>query len=385
MRHPTDGTLRRLIDEPDGVPDADRGHVATCPVCLAGLAAAQHDAALVGAALRPDPAAPPDVDSAWLRLTRAVADDASLPRSGSRSSGRSPGEKPSALAGGGRAVRAAPRWRRPSLRRPVVAAVGAVALLTGAGAAAAADWLPIFRTERIAPAPVSRADLVDLPDLSAYGDVEVVQQPDVRVVADAAEAAKVTGLTVPQVRELPRGVRGEPTYQVGDRMTVLFTFSAEKAARSAAATGRTPVPSPGGLDGSRFRLSAGPGVAAVWSSGQGLPALAVGRAGAPTAVSSGVPFETARDYLLSLPGLPPEVAAQLRAFSGTGTTLPLPVPADTVTSSTTDVAGVPATLLTTRDGSMAGVVWVDDGVVTAVAGSLSADEVLTVARRLGSS
>ena len=31
---------------------------------------------------------------------------------------------------------------------------------------------------------------------------------------------------------------------------------------------------------------------------------------------------------------------------------------------------------------MAAVVWVDDGVVTAVAGSLSADEVLSVARGL---
>jgi hypothetical protein len=368
MRHPTDGTLRRLIDEPDGVPDADRGHVATCTVCLAGLAAAQHDAAMVGAALRPEPAASPDVDSAWLRLASAVADDKSVP-----------------LVGGVRKAEAVPRWRRPFLRRPVIAAVGAVVLLTGAGAAAAADWLPIFRTERIAPAPVSRADLVDLPDLSAYGDLEVVQKPDLRSVATAAEAAKVTGLPVPQVSELPRGVRGEPAYQVGDRTTVLFTFSAEKAARAAAAAGRTPAPPPTGLDGSRFRLSAGPGVAAVWSSGRGLPALAVGRAVAPTAVSSGVPFQTARDYLLSLPGLPPEVADQLRAFSGTGTTLPLPVPADTVTTSATDVGGVPATLLRTRDGSMAGVVWVDDGVLTAVAGSLSTDEVLDVARRLGSS
>jgi hypothetical protein len=44
---------------------------------------------------------------------------------------------------------------------------------------------------------------------------------------------------------------------------------------------------------------------------------------------------------------------------------------------------VPATVLTSRDGLLAGVVWVDDGIVTAVAGSLSADEVLSVARGLG--
>ncbi len=106
------------------------------------------------------------------------------------------------------------------------------------------------------------------------------------------------------------------------------------------------------------------------------------RAVAPTAFSSGIPFETARDYLLSLPGLPDHVATQLRGFSGDGTTLPLPVPDDRVRTSTADVGGVPATVLTSRDGALAGVIWVKDGVVTAVAGSLGEDEVLDVAREL---
>ena len=39
-------------------------------------------------------------------------------------------------------------------------------------------------------------------------------------------------------------------------------------------------------------------------------------------------------------------------------------------------------LLTSRDGAVAGVVWVEDGVMTGVAGSLSADELLSVAREL---
>jgi hypothetical protein len=136
------------------------------------------------------------------------------------------------------------------------------------------------------------------------------------------------------------------------------------------------------MDGNRFRLVAGPGYAAVWSSGSGLPGLVVARAVAPTGYSSGVPFPTARDYLLSLPGMPAGVAEQLRGFSGDGTTLPLPLPADEVTSSASDVGGAPATVFATRDGALAGVVWVRDGVVTAVAGSVSTDEVLAVARGL---
>ena len=89
-----------------------------------------------------------------------------------------------------------------------------------------------------------------------------------------------------------------------------------------------------------------------------------------------------RDYLLSLPGLPDDVAAQLRTFTADGSTLPLPVPADQVTTSPAQVDGVPATVLATRDRTLAAVVWVDDGVVTVVAGSLDADEVLSVARGL---
>jgi hypothetical protein len=358
MRHPTDGTLRRLLDEPAGVADADREHVAGCPVCLTGLTAAQEDAAITGAALGVELTT--DVDAGWRRLSRVVADQ-----------------------GRARVAAAAPasRWRA-RLRSPLVAGVGVAALLVGAGAAAAADWLQIFRTEEIAPVTVTEADLVELPDLSAYGDVEVIEEPDVREVADAAAAEEATGLSVPKVSELPHGVTGEPTFQVGGELSVEFTFSAEKAAQAAAAAGETLPPPPPGLDGSQFRLAAGPGLATVWSEARGVPALVVASVVAPTGYSSGIPFETARDYLLSLPGLPEDVASQLRSFSGDGTILPLPVPAELVTSSTADVGGVPAKVLTSRDGMMAGVVWVDNGIVTAVAGSLSADEVLAVARGL---
>jgi hypothetical protein len=360
MRHPTDGTLRRLLDEPAGVADADREHVAGCPVCLSGLAAAQEDAALTGAAL--DVELTVDVDRGWRRLSHAVPVDTRR---------RLP------------AATGAPRWRA-ALRSPVVVAVAVVALLTGASAAAAANWLQIFRTEQIAPVTITEADLVALPDLSAYGELEVTEEVDVREVADAAAAEKATGLSVPRVSELPRGVTGEPVYRVGDRLSAIFTFSVEKAAQAAAAAGNSLPPPPAGLDGSQFRLNAGPGIAVVWSESRGVPAMIVARAVAPTGYSSGIPFETARDYLLSLPGLPEHVASQLRSFSGDGTTLPLPIAAEHMTSSPADVGGMSATVLTSRDGTMAGVVWVDDGVVTAVAGSLSPDEVLSVARGLRS-
>ncbi|HEX6684567.1 MAG TPA: hypothetical protein VF062_17315 [Candidatus Limnocylindrales bacterium] len=353
MRHPTDGTLRRLVDEPAFVAEADREHVAGCPVCLSNLATVREDAAVAGAAMHLEVAT--DVEEGWRRLSAAPARAVTSARSR--------------------------RWH-VALRSPVIAIVGVIALVTGASVAAATDWVQIFRAEQIAPVTVEEADLVDLPDLSAFGELEVTEKANVHKVSDAAAAAKATGLQVPVVSALPRGVTGEPTYRVGGKVSAVFTYSAAKAAQTAAAAGQTLLPPPEGLDGSQFRLVAGPGLMAVWSKGRGVPTLVVARAGTPTAYSTGVPFLTARDYLLSLPMLPKDIASQLRAFTGDGTTLPLVVSAERMTSSTTDIKGVPATVLTSRDGVMAGVVWVDGGVLTAVAGSLSADEVLSVARGL---
>jgi hypothetical protein len=356
MRHPNDGALRRLVDDPVGVADADREHVAGCPVCLAELAATQQDADIVAAALDVD--GDVDTDAGWRRLSDALAADrrrrgASTPR------------------------------RRATLRSPAVAVVGVVALIAGAAAAAAADWLPIFRTEQLTPVVAPRADLVKLPELDDFGELTITEELDVREVADAAAAQAATGLAVPTVSTRPQGVSGEPTYLVGRRTSAVFTFSTAKAARFAEAAGQTLPPPPPGLEGSQFRLVAGPGIAAVWSENRPVPAMIVGRVVAPVAYSASVPFEVARDYLLSLPMLPKDIAEQLRGFAPDGTTLPLFVTAEQTTSTATDVGGVPATLLAARNGLLAAVVWVDNGIITAVAGSMSADEVLSVARGLG--
>jgi hypothetical protein len=361
MRHPSEGVLRRLVDEPSGVTADDRAHIASCSTCLPALDTARAEARLVGAALATSTTV--DTDAAWARFATSDTATAPAPRP--------------VIAAPGRG-----RWR-PALRRPVVAALSAVVLVAGAGVAAANDWLPIFRTEQVDPVEVSTGDLVALPDLSAYGDVEVLQAPDPVQVADADAARERTGLDVPEVAALPDGVTGNPSYQAAGVVSGTFTFSADKAARAAAADGQALPPVPAGLDGTSLRLQAGPGVAAVWSQPTGVPTLVVARVVAPTVdASGGVDFETVRDYILSLPGVPDALSGQLRDLSKDGGTLPLPVPAALVTTSTADVDGVAATVLTSRNGLFAGVVWVEDGVMTGVAGSLSAEELLSVARDL---
>src|SRR4051812_37680325 len=155
MQHPTDGTLRRLVDEPAGVPDPDRQHVAGCPVCLTGLAEARQTAAATAAAL--DTTVVPDVDRAWQRLsagaaptpaaaTAAALDTTVVPdvdRAWQRlSAGTAHAPAPV------RSTAPASRWRR-AVRSPAIAAVGVVLVLGGAGAAAAGDWLQVFHTDSI--------------------------------------------------------------------------------------------------------------------------------------------------------------------------------------------------------------------------------------------
>jgi hypothetical protein len=352
--HPSEGVLRRLLDEPDAIVATDREHVAACERCGRELSAMRDDATHADAVLG-DAALDVDLDAAWQRLVAAPEP-----------------------------ARTAVAHRRPrlrtALRRPVVAGVAAAFVLAGAGTAAANGWFEIFRTERVAPVNLTSAELNALPDLRAYGDVVITGEPDLHRVAGSRAAAAETGLDVPEVAALPRGVTGAPRFQVGGEVSATFTFSADRAA--AASDGEAPRP-PAGLDGSQVRLVAGPGVAEVWSQTTGTPALVVARAHAPRAMSSsGASFDAVRDYLLALPGLPEDVAASLRTFNADGSTLPIPVPADRVTTSSARVHGAPATVLATRDRSLAAVVWVEDGVLTVVGGALDRGEVLAVARGL---
>ncbi|MDW8058739.1 MAG: hypothetical protein RMK01_01545 [Thermomicrobium sp.] len=89
--------------------------------------------------------------------------------------------------------------------------------------------------------------------------------------------------------------------------------------------------------------------------------------------------ELLREDLLMLPGLPPDVVAQIRAVRDWRETLVIPLP-ENATSRTVSLRGTSGLLIESPEG--AAVLWQERGILHVVGGNASADQVLTVARSL---
>jgi hypothetical protein len=100
----------------------------------------------------------------------------------------------------------------------------------------------------------------------------------------------------------------------------------------------------------------------------------------PTVDSTGATAAELEDYLLSQPGVPPDIAAQIRAIKDPSSTLPIPIPKGLATTEQVQVNGVQGLLIKAVLG--AGVVWQKNGVIYAVGGQLTPEQVLAIATSL---
>jgi hypothetical protein len=372
VSHLDDGTLRRLIDEPAG---GGADHAAECAACRDRVEALRAEAAPARAIL----AGPPDaVDvAAALRAVRARA----------------------AGTGG----------RRPLFLSPWAGALAALVVLglliafTPLGTVAQ-GFLAIFEPHEFVAIPVTRSDLSELralPNLDAYGTIHEGPRPMLATVADARAASLLAGVPVRVATYVPAGIPRPAQYHVRARSTTTFTFSAARATISASQTGKDLPPMPAGIDGSTLVASLGPVVVATYGvaprgfgrlharlrfhhGGPGLhgPLLVVAQAPAPRVSSSGASVRQIEDYLLALPGVPADLAAEIRAIGDPSTTLPIPVPVDREVAQPVTVQGVSGLGVLDDTGIGSGVVWQRDGIIYAVAGTLRAREILAVADSL---
>jgi hypothetical protein len=132
-------------------------------------------------------------------------------------------------------------------------------------------------------------------------------------------------------------------------------------------------------------VNGGPALLEVWglSASQAeaqMPTLVIAQTRVPTVDSTGATTAQLEAYLLSQPGVPPEIAAQIKAIQDPSTTLPIPIPKGLATSESVQVNGVTGLLIKAALG--AGVVWQKNGVIYAVGGQVTPDQALAIASSL---
>jgi hypothetical protein len=405
-KHPFDGTLRRLLDEPVAVAVADEDHASQCLRCQARMSVMREDDAAVSLAL----GGHLEMTPAALALDRLRAAEKAAPvLAPARARGRRGRE-----AGPGR-----PRRRRPLLR-PATVITSAVVLMGGATAAAATNLVPIFQPESVAPVVIQAGDIASLQALSRFGTVTGTSKLDLTPESSATALASAAGFSLPTLTAPSALATGSPSYWLVSPEYAQLRISVAKAEQAAANYGAGVPPTPPGMDGSVLEVATGAGALEVWgltlpggtgasgglfghtssranagtsgNTGGGpapagsspvvsdLPQLAVAEVQGPTVSSSGADLATLESYLLSQPGISPELAAQIRAIGDPSSTLPIPVPAG-ANSSTVDVNGHAAVVLATGSEGSA-VIWAENGRLFAVLGQASAPDLLDVARQI---
>ena len=368
MRHLSDGTLRRIYDEPLALTAADQAHFDECEGCKPRFHVIANDArATTGLLQVPafEPQAPAALAVVRTRIKRE--ETARPPRWYERWLGRT-----------------SPRWR--PMATPAIAVLLAAALLTGLGVSGIAQSLVrIFEPQQLKAVTVSPSDFAQTTALLDYGQVKwLPEPPKLQQLTDAAAAQAQSGLPELMPASLPNGVSGPVSYGAISRATGSLTFDAERLRASAATKGVKVNPMPSSINGSTLVVNAGPALIEVWGfgagSGMNVPTLVIAQTRVPTVDSNGATTAQLEDYLLSQPGVPPELAAQVRAIKDPSTTLPIPIPKGLATTESVQVNGMPATLIKAVLG--AGVVWVKNGVIYAVGGQLTPDQVLAIATSL---
>jgi len=353
-----------MVDDPDARAASDARHLEDCADCQSRYKAAAEDARAITSLL-----AVPDVKVDVAQALRRVRSAPSAqPRFGFRLPLLPPISRPVSIA--------------------LVAAVAAVALL----ATVIAQDSNFFAPTTVTTVPVTVADMQALTELGAYGTVTWTTQPNLQIVTTPAEAAAISGLRPPVVAKLPAGVSSTVTYAAMPQAVAVFTFSADKAAAAAANSKKTLPALPAGMDGARLTVTVGPAVGEIYGnleqasgstlSQANLPELVVGKSTAPSATSTQVSVQQLERYLLTLPGISPQLAAAIKAINDPSTTLPIPIPVQYASSSKVTVQGVQGVALGDNTGVGSGVIWVKHGVVYAVAGLVKQADAIDVANNL---
>lgn len=411
-RHPSRSVLRQILDEPGTVAESHRIHAASCATCRHRCDELAAAAAVATSALSPESESVDPLPA--LRRLRSAEPGVVLP-------------KPPALD---RIRTRVQLVRRRTLRAFAVLTVIGATMGTLVATGVASDIIKIFQPETFVAVPIDITSLGNLPDLTGYGSVRVLQTPQATSPATLAAAATDSGLHLLTPGKFPSEIKGEPAFHVLSAGSASFTFSTTAASASADALGKQLPALPARLDGSSLTLNGGPVVIETVGSqsfpgGFGLPsapeaasvsenatpaspATPAGPAGpagkggahgllgalggipqlvivqmkAPVLYSDGPTVAQYEKALLSMPGVPPALASQILALGDLSSTLPIPIPTSLASAHSADINGAPGLVIGDTTGIASGVLWQRNGFVYGVAGSLTDRQVVAIARSM---
>jgi len=282
-----------------------------------------------------------------------------------------------------------------------ILALGLAAVLA-APLVARADPLSVFQPPRVRAIAVTPLDidaLRALPPLSTFGTLRGTVSPAVDRVGSRADAAREAGFALRLPSGVPAALASRVEYAVTGPARTTFTFEAAKARAWARSRGVAPAPLPPGLDGARYTVTLRPVVLVTYGS---RPRRAVGphrRSSAergarlgdffsvmqgpvPTVAARGASLETLVRWFAAQPGVPPRLAAEVRAIGDPTQTLPIPVRFDKQTASRVRVDGVEGLVIGDETGIGSAVVWTKGGRIYAAGGTLPQSRVLALADTL---
>jgi hypothetical protein len=285
----------------------------------------------------------------------------------------------------------------------LAAAAGVVIVASAlAVSGVAGSILQIFEPKSVVAVPITQGDLTALNTacaglnlqecMGAYGTFVWTTPPQPKEVQSRSLASAAAGFAVLAPATLPASVTGDPRYGVVNRSSATFTFSADATRQSAARQNRTAPPLPANIDGSKLFITGGPAAIQIWGAPAGtpgasgaypdVPTLVIGQAKAPTVSSDGVTVDELRAYLLSQPGISPQLAAAIRAIGDPSSTLPVPVPAELAISHPVTVQGVQGLYVGDNTGIASAVIWQKDGMMFEVIGSFTESQALAIANSM---
>jgi hypothetical protein len=378
MRHLTEGELRRYYDDPDAIVATERSHFASCTVCQNRLHAVAADAKRVGSLLETAPA-PVDARVALARFHAAQ---------------EKVGRRPARVSLG----RPAFRWQLPAAGAALAVAVMAMFTVTPF----AASLRGLFVPSSVQPVTLSQADLQSLAPLSTYGTVSNPVKATESPAASASAAASATGLPPIQI-EAPSSVAGEPTsYETISQGTTSFTFSSAKAAAAAQQAGRATPSFPSGVDGSSLVVQTGPGEGVLYGNQQQIQQalqqadgsgsagyqqaaqaagtfMVAGEMRVPEISSTGASVDQIKQTLLAQPNLTSQAQALIQELGSPDGALPIPIPAGMASAQTVKDKGVEYQVFGDNTGIGSAVVWIKDGIVYFVGGTIAESDALAAA------